>query len=1188
MKPNSTLFEKPVFSLSNLLAHHITADDAPTTGLFLLDLPTGFGKTHAVLNLMFDAYHSQPQRKIIFLTDLKKNLPFKEFKQRFQEEEWDKFNRDVLELDAYTEYLIKNWEKLEQLVTPTIEQTEEFRKLKYRIGRYMQLEKTKGLPSGLKEETKKEISEEAEPAFRRYLRKWIYSLSDKPASRLDIIKKDHPWIYEFYPSALSYEKRVLFMSVAKFLTKNDPLTKPVHDFFDPDFLQNALIFIDEFDASKEVLLKKIIEDNLRRKVDILGLTRDMQDAFLQHDLPSILAREQSVKDDGSLNKVQRKQNTLGQGLSDLKKRIEKLSSNHALRYHFRTVERSHERRFLFYDWEFRTIAKDGMIYINLETDKVEQLNLIHFENESAKDGKKSAWKLLTDIEHYLRLFVVQLKHFAENYQKYRTKSRSANDPEYPLEAARRSVLNALSLPQDYQDFLIELAQARQNLTEEPSKNASIGLLKNLDEAARQFYDEGYRYYAFEDSEFHDLQSKIYAVSISRTPEAWLGDWTEQNLVVGISATAKIDTVVGNYDLQYMRKRLGDNLREISAVEWENLRIEYERQNTGIEKVDFRVEFIEEFPAALRPMLEVLFPNDELTVNELLSEIERRVKSDDKGEPREFLAQRLVRIARVFEHFISSENCRSMLCFLNAHPKKESETFPLEVLEMLFGHLLIMHKKQGVTWKILTSKDFDSEKKDLLNRLSAGEKIFVLTTYKTLGAGQNMQYPAPEGLKNLVRLPFLPGREKSKEKDFDGIYLDKPTNLLVSLREDEFSDENLNKRIFQIESLAESGSLSYGESKKEIVNSFRRRLTKYFKSDPSFYSTIYSTPDFEQQVLKQVIQAVGRIGRASLKSPEVLLLAEHSLVPHLHRLDDGKFLLSPEMRALHQKALKTPAKPASDFRYQAFSNRAELANQRSNANLRRLLAIGWSSEESRRVWQQLRNHLLCHPTLTTEEIVRSPFAWAYLEMPEPGNRCNFRVKPPETGKEEKLKEAEIYFQMPAPRQVSASAARLDQLLKCPTVQYFFQSQNFALHFAPAPFILTPVAFERVYKGALGEVVGKHLIETHLGYKLTELSGENFEKFDFELADRQGIFVDFKHWSEHTSMVSAGEVVPEVRKKMQAVRASKILIINLLADNNFPPVRSKAGDLLEIPRLLDPKTGQVDSTMLDTISTFIQNS
>lgn len=65
------------------------------SGLLLLSMPTGFGKTHSVLNFIYEHYEefAAQNRKILFITNLKKNLPIQDFKERFianqKEEEFD-------------------------------------------------------------------------------------------------------------------------------------------------------------------------------------------------------------------------------------------------------------------------------------------------------------------------------------------------------------------------------------------------------------------------------------------------------------------------------------------------------------------------------------------------------------------------------------------------------------------------------------------------------------------------------------------------------------------------------------------------------------------------------------------------------------------------------------------------------------------------------------------------------------------------------------------------------------------------------------------------------------------------------------------------------------------------------------------------------------------------------------------
>ena len=54
-------------------------------GLFLLDMPTGYGKTYNVIKYIYDSSLDPKNkgRKIFFITTMKKNLPIKELKTLF-------------------------------------------------------------------------------------------------------------------------------------------------------------------------------------------------------------------------------------------------------------------------------------------------------------------------------------------------------------------------------------------------------------------------------------------------------------------------------------------------------------------------------------------------------------------------------------------------------------------------------------------------------------------------------------------------------------------------------------------------------------------------------------------------------------------------------------------------------------------------------------------------------------------------------------------------------------------------------------------------------------------------------------------------------------------------------------------------------------------------------------------------
>ena len=78
---------------------------------------------------------------------------------------------------------------------------------------------------------------------------------------------------------------------------------------------------------------------------------------------------------------------------------------------------------------------------------------------------------------------------------------------------------------------------------------------------RSFYQVGMEYYEFEDNDSHHDNTNLKFVKVYDTPEKIMLYLAGKATVFGISATAEVDTVVGNYDLRYLKERLKDRFHE---------------------------------------------------------------------------------------------------------------------------------------------------------------------------------------------------------------------------------------------------------------------------------------------------------------------------------------------------------------------------------------------------------------------------------------------------------------------------------------------------------------------------------------------------------------------------------------------------------------------------------------------------
>lgn len=248
--------------INKTLKKYCNFSNKEKTGLFLLDLPTGFGKTYEILKYIFEIYLTVPNRKIVFLTDLKKNLPHDTTLKKFFEEaeRLSDYERDVVFIDSNADSVIDNLHLIKSEIPEDIILSTSYKNLASEVDLYNKLNNdSKKTPTILKliRKLKEQIRLEYEPTFRKKITSKLYELGKTKAERLQIIKKDkkYQWVTKLYPASLSDEKRIFFLSVNKFLVKNNPITQTSHYFFDKQFLKNALIFIDEFDSSKKVILQ---------------------------------------------------------------------------------------------------------------------------------------------------------------------------------------------------------------------------------------------------------------------------------------------------------------------------------------------------------------------------------------------------------------------------------------------------------------------------------------------------------------------------------------------------------------------------------------------------------------------------------------------------------------------------------------------------------------------------------------------------------------------------------------------------------------------------------------------------------------------------------------------------------------------------------------------------------------------
>ena len=90
-----------------------------------------------------------------------------------------------------------------------------------------------------------------------------------------------------------------------------------------------------------------------------------------------------------------------------------------------------------------------------------------------------------------------------------------------------------------------------------------------------FYESGFRLFEFIDDDRHRTQTHLNYLQLQSTPEKVLLYLCRRAKVVGLSATGGLPTVLGNYDLRYLRQQLGDRFTALSQDTQAKIRREME-------------------------------------------------------------------------------------------------------------------------------------------------------------------------------------------------------------------------------------------------------------------------------------------------------------------------------------------------------------------------------------------------------------------------------------------------------------------------------------------------------------------------------------------------------------------------------------------------------------------------------------
>ena len=434
----------------------------------------------------------------------------------------------------------------------------------------------------------------------------------------------------------------------------------------------------------------------------------------------------------------------------------------------------------------------------------------------------------------------------------------------------------------------------------------------------------------------------------------------------------------------------------------------------------------------------------------------------------------------------------------------------------------------------------------------------MTTYQTVGSGKNIQYKIPECLKHTV---VRAENDTRGEKDFEAVYLSTPTNLIQVLRsdsDDKYSD--LARYLFHQEYLYKNGHLTYVHMKYNVANGFRK---VFFGGKDSFYP---KNGDLYAHTLKIIIQAVGRICRCRNKNKNIYIFADKEVVERVEYAcrTNRPRLLNEEFKAL----LDAQTFPAIDIkRIQEYS----LQSKRTYCIIKNK---AWHVRKSLQAiveWQKIRDFVLKNPTTDNP----GEYKDFYFEFDNKYDGYSYSL-------DSKSNIVNIKFDIRENmNQVSEQACDLPLILSTKNIKEFFVANGYAIKFDKKHFIMSPSLFKQVYLGALGEVVGKYILEKELGWDLKEIDEvSHYELFDYKL---NNIYFDFKHWDMFR--INNDEYVQKVQRKLNRVKGEKAIVINLIKRTDAKIKESADEMVIQVPYLIDSESETINFKIIEEIGELI---
>lgn len=432
-------------------------------------------------------------------------------------------------------------------------------------------------------------------------------------------------------------------------------------------------------------------------------------------------------------------------------------------------------------------------------------------------------------------------------------------------------------------------------------------IASQDHRGYQFQNEGLYLHHFMNAEQHDLRTDINVAFLTVTPELYLLEIVKKANVLGLSATAKVPTVLDNYDLDYLHQRLGDEgymdgrsvLTKKTKAEFD-LKRRYQQASVDVTAIGSSVQetiqgiLAERYDGSLTDSDKQIVQDLDKQFRQVINELPENVSEDN----RKYYLERYIGLFDSFICFLTDHALTSYLGLQYVLPT-QSAKMSASFIEMVFkGLAQVLTKAEGnqpqlamISTYLKPETSIQNQVQDALTLPAVREtRVYLLSAYQTLGIGQNLQHPL--GIFEKKRVKSIAPKDVKKEDqrltqvDLSGMYLGPITHVLAQVEKFDLN-QSLVKHVIQLMMLYDHTEITTDELKKMLhgLEIGRQKWAKNTISAGFSYT-------------RMIIQALGRMNRTFNKTKRIKILVFQSLLTKLNFETLAIENLSPEVQAIY--------------------------------------------------------------------------------------------------------------------------------------------------------------------------------------------------------------------------------------------------------------------------------------------------